>query len=391
MEGPEKVDEATPIEINSESKVAKGGLKNSLRNAKKPLGYCARFFQSLFVRLLYSVGFMVLMDGFYPLEKLYKNERSSREDGLPTDRASHQTYAMIENVIYFFLIILFVEFIYNVKWKKCTDDGFISPTVCLIIGFVNVLVTGLPFLIGFQEDAFDGAIEKGLNRPLIPHTANGNDDHTEKIIIFVLLLIFCKFITPRKSNTSSREVSMLPIIQIGMAMDAFEFFDIDTAKMQDKEGQKASRLIEIIWSLSLIQFVFDPTHTIEVELEKDENGNPVPSAYCRFKQFIFDDVSLITAVIFQEIPYLWWRLTYGEYLESSANTFKNIGVVYFTLRRMFIYVLDEDNSGSITFGDFQKAWKKGGFVKNFTIFVIGIVVLLILTPVIIIVVYAYMA
>ena len=277
------------------------------------------------------------------------------------------------------------------KWKKCTDNGFISPTVCLIIGFANFMVVVVPFLVGFEEGGLDGAITRGLRTPIIPHTAERHEEYTSGIIEFVLLLIFCKFITPRKSNTSSREVSMLPIIQIGMAMDAFEFFDIDTAKMQSGYGQKASRLIEIIWSLSLIQFVFDPTHTIEVELEKDENGNPVPSAYCRFKQFIFDDVSLITAVIFQEIPYLWWRLTYGEYLESSANTFKNIGVVYFTLRRMFIYVLDEDNSGSITFGDFQKAWKKGGFVKNFTIFVIGIVVLLILTPVIIIVVYAYMA
>ena len=133
-------------------------------------------------------------------------------------------------------------------------------------------------------------------------------------------------------------------------------------------------MIEIIWAVSLLQFIYDPTHTIEVEEDKDEKGNP--TAYGRFKQFVFDDVSLITAVIFQEIPYLWWRLNFIDYLDSKANMFKNIGVVYFTVRRFFIYVLDEDNSGTITLSDFTKGWKNGGFVKYFIQAVIGIVVVL---------------
>ena len=100
MEGPKKADETTPIEINSESKVAKGGLKNSLRRVKKPVGYCFRFFQSVFVRFLYAAGFMVLLDGFYPLEKLYKNDDGSREDGLPADWDSRQTYRVFAYVCY---------------------------------------------------------------------------------------------------------------------------------------------------------------------------------------------------------------------------------------------------------------------------------------------------
>ena len=56
--------------------------------------------------------------------------------------------------------------------------------------------------------------------------------------------------------------------------------------------------------------------------------------------------------------------------------FKNIGVVYFTVRRFFIYVLDEDNSGTITLSDFTKGWKNGGFVKYFIQAVVGIVVVL---------------
>ena len=159
MEGPEKVDETTPIEINSESKVAKGGLKNSLRKARKPIGYCGRFFQSLFVRFIYWVAFMNLITTFYPVFLIHD----------PLDSSSRETSKIITICIVCAGVALFAEFIHNVKWKKCTDNGFISPTVCLIIGFMNILVVVLPFVVGFEEEDFEGAIQKGLKTPLIPH------------------------------------------------------------------------------------------------------------------------------------------------------------------------------------------------------------------------------
>ena len=346
MAGPKKVDETTQFEINIKSLNKNGRFKKSVKKTKESLDYCYRFFLCAFVRICYVIAFFFIYDCFY-----YENEG----------------WGIVSYFLFGFII--FAEFIHNVRKKDCRDDGFITPTSCLIIGYVNFQVVVLPFLIGFFEGFFEGAINKGLYTPLIPQR---HEAHKGYVIAFVLNLIFCKFITPRNSNRSSREVSMLPIIQIGMAMDSFEFFDVDTGIIG--EAKHASRLIEIIWALSLIQFIFDPTHTIEVEEDKDENGKP--TAYHRFKQFIFDDVSLITAVIFQEIPYLWWRWKYSMYLDSKANMFKNIGVVYFTVRRFFIYVLDEDNSGSITLSDFTEAWKKGGFVKYFIQVVIGIVVAL---------------
>ena len=106
MEGPEKVDETTPIEINRESKVVKGGMKNSLRKVTKPLGYCARFFQSLFVRFLYWFAFGSLIGTFYPRLSLAKNADSLNSSG-------SEISDMIGICMICSGVALFAEFIYR--------------------------------------------------------------------------------------------------------------------------------------------------------------------------------------------------------------------------------------------------------------------------------------
>ena len=195
---------------------------------------------------------------------------------------------------------------------------------------------------------------------------------------------------------------MIPIIFIGMAIDSFEFF---RSSLEGEENYTANRWVEIIWAFSLLQFSLNPVANPigKSKCKKKKNDqkptlvqsesvvsryeevlgkkkeHKIDPAYIRFRQFIYDDFSLIVLIIFQEIPFLTWRIVYSKLYEKDENNkrkfqwenfcflFKNIATIYFTLHRLIVYLLDEDGNEKLEFQDLTKAWKNGGFVKNFII------------------------
>ena len=419
--------------------VEKSDIESDSNQEHKP-SLCrqiVRIVLGLFVRIIILFSFYLLL-ATQAISVPMVCCKASCQDPTTEDKfCNNRKMIRITETHFFFNLVIIcatAEFLYNVIRMKCKDYEYFFAPALVVLVLSNLLTLtrfegykfvghAINFVIQYifrSNDVY--AIEDVTYEEYRVVIIDQEKDNEKKSVVFFfgMAMIIGKYLLPRNRNQTSRSVSMIPIIFIGMAIDSFEFFGSSLQlpegfdKIEDKDYQEltrkriytANRWVEIIWAFSLLQFSLNPVaNPIEKsECKKkitDQKTEPCQSesvvshyekairkkkepkidpAYIRFRQFIYDDFSLIVLIVFQELPFLTWRLCYlapdilsNWEWENFCFLFKNIATIYFTLHRLIVYLLDEDGNEKLEFQDLTKAWKNGGFVKNFIIGVIVVV------------------